>query len=184
MKARVESCPIARTLLVLLLCGRLAGVCWSQGPPGGLDFLREGIAAYEAGQWQGCVDALEKAVAQGFGNPLYRLDALVFLGRAQAQLGHEERALAYFKEVLKLQPDYRLDAADLAGLELFGRLLGGDEKDHEQMAKGGGFPTGKVVAGAGGVGVIAAILLLLSGGGGGSEPAPDRGSIEGVVVLP
>ena len=175
---------MGRTVLAVWLCARLAGVCWGQGPSGSLDFLSEGIAAYQAGQWQVCVDALEKAVAQGFENPLYRLDALVCLGRAHARLGHRERALTYFKEALRQQPDYRPDTADTAGVELFATLLGADDKSHEQTPGRAGFPAGKILAWAGGVVTIAVVLLLLPGGGGGSESDPERGSIEGVADLP
>lgn len=186
---------MGKKLLVVLLCCRLAGVCWGQGMSA-LDYLGEGIAAYEAGQWQACVDALEKARAQSFGNPLYQLDALVFLGRAYARLGHQDRALVHFREVLKLQPDYRLDPTDPAGLVLFGKLLRDDVKERGKVAEGRNFPLGKVVVGAGGIASVVVILQLLSGGGrngiedgiedGGESPQPgqDEGSIGGIVVLP
>jgi hypothetical protein len=174
---------MARTVLTVWLCARLAGVCWGQGPSGSLEFLSEGIAAYQDGQWQLCVDSLEKAVAQGFDNPLYRLDALVCLGRAHARLGHEERTLTYFREALRQQPDYRPDAADTAGLELFATLLGADQKSHEQTPGRDGLPVVKIVTWGASV-VSIAVILLLRGGGAGSESEPDRASIEGVVDLP
>lgn len=165
---------MGKRVLVVFLCGQLVGVCWGQETSAALDFLSEGIAAYETEQWQACADALEKAIAKGFSNPLYRLDALVFLGRTYARLGHQERALAYFKEVLKLQPDYWLDPADPAGLKLFRRLLGEEEEGEGKLAKEGGFPTGKAVVGVGGMGVIAVIIFLLTGGGGGTEGPSER----------
>lgn len=170
-------------VVLLLLCTRLVGVCWGQ-EMSALDYLGEGISAYEADQWQTCVDALEKAIAQGFSNPLYRLDALVSLGRAYARLGQRERALSYFKEVLKLQPDYRLDPDDSAGLKLFDELLK-EETVVGAEVEGGGFPTGKIIVGFGGLAGIGALLILVSGGGGGEGSSqPDMGSIEGEVVLP
>ena len=159
--------------LLVLLCARQAGVGWAQPADMALDFMVQGIAAYEQGEWYVCADALEKALAAGFDNPLYRLDVLVLLGRAHARLGHEERARAYFRQVLETQPDYRLDPADETGMELFMGLLDGGEEPRETS----GMPLGKigVVAGAGVV-----VLWLLLGGGGGGE---DQGSIEGVIKL-
>ena len=166
-----------KKVMVLLICGRLAGLGWAQAPASALDYLTEGIAAYEQGQWRECADTLEKALAEGFENPLYRLDALVFLGRAHARLGQAERARAYFRQVLEIQPDYRLDPADEAGVALFAGLL--EEGERPEKEEKGGLPVGKigvVVAAAG-----AAVLWLLLGGGGEGE---DQGSIEGEIELP
>lgn len=152
-----------RILLVPLLCARLAGVSWGQTAVSSLEYLTQGIVAYEQGQWEECAGSLEKALAQGFDDPLYRLDALVFLGRVHARLGQDERARTYFRQVLEIQPDYRLDPSDEAGVELFRFQLEGDPPTADE----GGFPKKWIIApvAAG----VAAVAYLLT------RPPPDDG---------
>jgi len=146
----------------------------------GIEYLTEGMAAYERGHWQVCVDALEKALAQGFENPLYRLEGQVLLGRAYAQLGHTDRARSYFQEVLKLQPDYRLDPVDPAGMEVYQSLIQ-DSSTSVEATDPPGFPMMKVVLG---VGVAAATILIALMAGGGDGAGTPEGAVEGVLVLP
>jgi tetratricopeptide (TPR) repeat protein len=167
-----------RKCLALLLCSQLLVVSgWGQPADPALNYLSEGIAAYQRGDWQASAGALERALAQGFGNPLYRLDALVVLGRAYARMGRRERAQAYFRQVLELQPDYRLDSSDEAGLALFEALLAGTTP---QTQRKGGFPKGKVALAVLAVSAAAIAFLLLGPSSGGAA----EGTVEGDVVLP
>ena len=61
-------------VLIPLLCARLVGASWGQTASSSLEYLAQGIVAYEWGQWEECAESLERALAQGFDDPLYRLE--------------------------------------------------------------------------------------------------------------
>jgi tetratricopeptide (TPR) repeat protein len=158
------------------LCAWLVGPVAGQEPSRSLQLLADGVAAYQERDWQGCTDALERALAQGFADPLTHLDALVLAGRAYAALGEQERATAHFRQALEAQPDYRLDPSDPNGQAEFAALLAPSIPASAQS----GLPTGKILLAALVLGGVAAGLLLLGGGGGGQAV----GVITGVVKLP
>jgi len=164
--------------LVLWLCVWSTGACWSQASATDIAALAEGIAAYEAGQWQASADALARALGQQGADVLYRLDALAYMGRVQVRLGNPDRARDYFRQLLGLQPDYRLNRSDPAGLDLFEEVLRPPAPPLQPQA--GRSRLTKLLIAAAVLGGGAAFLLLSGGGGGGTGV----GSIGGEIALP
>lgn len=109
---------IPRTVWALLLAGLIiGGVAHAAGEPPNISpeakrHVDEGVAQYEAGNYQQAVDEFELA---------YRLShraALLFnIARAEAKLGHDEAAIAFLRRYLEERPDANDSAAVLAEIE-------------------------------------------------------------------
>lgn len=168
-----------KKILVILLCTRLFGDwVWSQPTDPVLKYLTEGIEAYQRGEWQVCAGALDRALAQGFSNPRYKIDALVFLGRAYAKMEKEKLAEKYFEQVLDSYEDYRLDPGDPAGLAIFNRVVARRHGVVPPESPHGRLPIGKITMVIALTGVVVAAIWKIV------IPRRPTGTIEGVIELP
>jgi hypothetical protein len=75
--------------------------------------LAEAKASYEEGEFAAATAALHALLA-GELEPAVRFEASLYLGLAESQSGHEAEAAAAFGEVLKLDPNFRLDPVRFA----------------------------------------------------------------------
>lgn len=69
----------------------------------------QGFRSYEEGEYAVCISYLEEALREGYASESNLLDAHLYLGIAYVAKGWKSKAMAQFKEVLKIKPDYELD---------------------------------------------------------------------------
>jgi tetratricopeptide (TPR) repeat protein len=70
-------------------------------------FLK-GFRSYEEGEYTECISYLEEALREGYASELNLLNAHLYLGIAYVAKDWKSKAIAQFKEVLRIKPDYEL----------------------------------------------------------------------------
>lgn len=97
---------LSGTLALLLAAGPWALPAASELTPA--ERLAAAEEAYEDGSFETASTALRELTALDL-DPKLKLEANLYLGLAEVQAGREEASLGPFGEVLRLQPDFRLD---------------------------------------------------------------------------
>lgn len=164
----------ARILLVALSISAVDFSLYTsaQAQTSGLDWFQRGIQAYDAGDFQTVITAMQRALQPGGQLTQWaQVDAYKYMGIANARLGRNADAENAFRRLCALNPQYELgEAVGPEALNVFNRIRSG-----RGGAKGGKgwlkivIPS-LVVAG----GAAAGVLIIIDKGGPlvGPPPSP------------
>jgi len=88
--------------VLLLVVASLAGTAWAETPAErALAIADDGIAAYEAEDYERALERFKRARATYAGDPIL----LYFLARTHEQLGHDDKALSLYEVYMDTGPD-------------------------------------------------------------------------------